>query len=124
MPVQFQGVAVYSFPGAREGRPDGLHAFLEPAATALQDPEPDVGPGLPEKREVNAEPVVLPRRRAAFAEKLLQPFLALRGQPVDLQRPASRSRPRGPARGGSVWSCSSAIRPAARSSCRHGYNDP
>src|SRR5436309_140810 len=36
MPVQFQGVAVYALPGAREGRPDGLHPFLEPAAPALE----------------------------------------------------------------------------------------
>src|SRR5260370_14191798 len=100
MPVQFQGVPVYTFPGAREGRPDGLHAFLEPAATALEDPEPYVGPRLPEKREMNAEPVVFPRRGTTFTEEFLQPLLAVCGQPVHLQRPAARARPRGPARGG------------------------
>src|SRR6478672_12626746 len=93
MPVQFQGVLVHALSGACEGRPDGLHPFLEPAATALEDAEPDVGPGLPEKREVNTEPVVFPRRRTALAEELLQPFLAVGGQPVYLQRPATRTRP-------------------------------
>src|SRR5580704_3546538 len=93
MPVQLQGVTVHTLPGACEGRPDGLHAFLEPAATALEDPEPYVGPGLPEKREMNAEPVVFPRRRSTFAEEFLQPLLAVSGQPVHLQRPAARARP-------------------------------
>src|SRR6201994_1703678 len=93
MPLQFQGVPVHTLPGAREGRPDGLHPFLEPAAPALEDTEPDVGPGLPEKREVNTEPVVFPRRRTALAEEVLQPFLAVGGQPVYLQRPAARTRP-------------------------------
>src|SRR6266852_1597063 len=100
MPVQFQGVAVHALPGAREGRPDGLHAFLEPAAAALKDPEPYVGPCLPEKREMNTEPVIFPRRGTALAEKFLQPFLAVGGQPVHLQRPAARARPRGPRRTG------------------------
>src|SRR5580704_17256248 len=72
MPIQFQGVGVGTLPGAREGRPDGLHALLEPAAAALKDPQPHVGPGLPEEREMNAEPVVFPGRGAALAEKLLQ----------------------------------------------------
>src|SRR5579863_4150264 len=101
MAVQFQRVAVNPFPGPREGRPDGLHAFLEPAAAALQDPEPYVGPGQPEKREMNAEPVVFPRRGAALAEELLQPLLAVGGQPVDLPRPA-RPGPRGPGWPGSA----------------------
>ena len=76
MPVQFQGVAVHALPGSRQSRPDRLHAILEAAAPALEDPEPYVGPRLPEKREVNSEPVVVPRRGAAFAEEVLQPFLA------------------------------------------------
>src|SRR5260370_28138334 len=96
MPVQFQGVPVYTFPGAREGRPDGLHAFLEPAATTLEDPEPYVGPCLPEKREMNAEPVVFPRRGPTLAEEFLQPLLAVGGQPVHLQRPAAPAAPRRP----------------------------
>src|SRR5580658_6913765 len=95
MPMQFQGVAVDTLPGAREGRPDGLHALLEPAAAALKDPQPHVGPGLPEEREMNAEPVVFPGRGAALAEEFLQPLLAVRGQPVHLLRPASRARARG-----------------------------
>src|SRR5580693_1768428 len=93
MPVQFQGVTVHTLPGACEGRPDGLHAFLEPAATALEDPEPYVGPGLPEKREMNAEPVVFPRCRSTLTEEFLQPLLAVGGQPVHLQRPTARARP-------------------------------
>src|SRR6516225_6805112 len=100
MTVQFQGVAVHTLPGACEGRPDGLHTFLKAAATALEDPEPYVGPGLPEEREVNAEPVVVPRRRAALAEELLQPLLALGRQPVYLQRPPAGPRARGP---GPCW---------------------
>src|SRR5579864_8134723 len=97
MPVQFQGVAVHALPGARQSRPDGLHALLEPAAPPLEDPEPYVGPRLPEKREVNAEPVVVPRRRTALAEEVLQPLLAVRRQPVHLHRAPAGTRT---ARGG------------------------
>src|SRR5580700_155255 len=93
MPVQFQGVAVNALPGSRQSRPDGLHALLEPAAPPLEDPEPYVGPRLPEKREVNSEPVVVPRRGTALAEQVLQPFLAFGGQPVHLQRPPAGTRP-------------------------------
>src|ERR1700737_2279264 len=100
MPVQFQGVTVHTLPGAREGRPDSLHPFLEPAAAALEDPEPYVSPGLAEKREMDAEPVVFPRRGTALAEESLQPLLAVGGQPVHLQRPAARPRPRGSGRAG------------------------
>src|SRR5260370_13109661 len=96
MSVQFQGVTVDALPGAREGRPDGLHAFLEPAATALEDPEPHVGPRLPEKREMNTEPVVFPRRGTPLPKEFLQPFLPACGQPVHLQRPAAGPRPSGP----------------------------
>src|SRR6516164_11382162 len=96
MSVQFQGVTVYALPGSREGRPDGFHALLEPAASALEDPEPHVGPRLPEKREMNPEPVVFPRRGTALAEELLQPLLAVGGQPVDLQGPARPACPRPP----------------------------
>src|SRR5580700_5877758 len=125
MPVQLQGVTVHTLPGACEGRPDGLHAFLEPAATALEDPEPYVGPGLSEKREMNAEPVVFPRRGSTFAEEFLQPLLAVSRYTFSDRRPArDRAVPVGPTgTPGSASSCSSAIRPAARSSCRHGYND-
>src|SRR5260370_36502992 len=97
MSVQFQGVTVDALPGAREGRPDGFHAFLEPAAPALEDPEPHVGPRLSEKREVNAEPVVVPRRRTALPEEFGQPLLAVGSQPVHLQRPAPPPCPRRPA---------------------------
>src|SRR6266566_1034711 len=100
MPVQFQGVTVHTLPGAREGRPDGLHPFLEPAAAALEDPEPYVSPGLAEKREMDAEPVVFPRRGTALSEELLQPLLAVGGQPVYLQRPAAGPRPCGSGRTG------------------------
>src|SRR6202050_766341 len=100
MPMQLQGVAVHALPGPRERRPEGLHALLEPAATALEDPQPHVGPGLPEKREMYAESVVVPGRRAALAEQVLQPLLAVGGQPVDLQRPAARAWPDGPVRPG------------------------
>src|SRR5208282_5943121 len=102
MTMQFQSVTVHALPGAREGRPDGLHAFLEPAATALEDPQPYVGPRLPEKREMNTEPVVVPRRGSTLAEEILQPLLAVGGQPVHLQRPAgpAGARPRGPGRAG------------------------
>src|SRR6516165_2427763 len=88
MPVQFQGVAVHAAHGARERRPDSLRPLLEPAAATLEDPEPNVGPGLPENREMNTEPVVLPGRGTPLAEEFLQPLLAVGGQPVHLQRPA------------------------------------
>src|ERR1700756_1877820 len=94
MSVQFQGVAVHAFPGSRQGRPDGLHALLEPAAPALEDPEPYVGPRLPEECEVNPEPVVLPRRGTPPAEGFPHPFFAVARQPVPLQRPAATPRPR------------------------------
>src|SRR6266480_862424 len=92
MPLQFQGVAIHALPGAREGRPDGLHPFLEPAAPALEDPEPYVGPGLPEKREVNSEPVVLPRRWPSLAEEFGQLLLAI-GVPFSSPSTASSSTP-------------------------------
>ena len=76
MPVQLQGVAVHALPGPREGGADGLRALLEPAAPAFEDPEPYVSPRLPEKCEVNPEPVVFPRRGTALAEEFLQPFFA------------------------------------------------
>ena len=67
--MQFQGVLVDALPGARKGSPDGLRALLEPAPPALEDAQPDIGPGLPEKREVNSEPVVFPRRGTALAQR-------------------------------------------------------
>jgi len=48
----------------------------------------------PKKREVDAEPVVFPRRGAALAEELVQPFLAFCGQPAHLQGPAAGPGPR------------------------------
>src|SRR3984957_2890595 len=100
MPVQFQGVAVHALPGARQSRPDGLRALLEPASPPLEDPEPYVGPRLPEKSEVNSETVVVPRRGAAFAEEVLQPVMPFGRQRVHLQRRAAVTRPVG--RGGTV----------------------
>src|SRR4029078_6379484 len=98
MALQFQGVPVHTLPGAREGRPDGLHPFLEPAAPALEDPEPNVGPGLPEKREVNTEPVVFPCRRTALAQEVGQPPPSLGREPA--RRRAGRWPPRLPCRRG------------------------
>src|SRR5271155_2499702 len=93
MSVQFQGVAVHTLPGSRQSRPDGLHPLLEPAAPALEDPEPYGDPRLSEDCEVNPDPVVFPRPWTALAEDLLQPFLAVSRQPVHLQRPPAAARP-------------------------------
>jgi hypothetical protein len=86
--VQLEGVAVHTFPGPGEGRPDAFHPLLEPAAAPLEDAQPHVGSRLAEEREVHPEPVVLPGRGARLAEEFGQPLLAVGGQPVHLQRPA------------------------------------
>src|SRR5262249_22256984 len=48
-----------------------------------RDPQPVSGPALAEEREMQADPVVLPGRGARFGQQVLQPFLAVRRQPVD-----------------------------------------
>ncbi len=83
VPVQFERVAVQPFPGPRHRRPDAVQPLLEPGPAAFQDAQPDVRAGLAEEGEPDAEPVVLPGRGAGLGEDLLQPLLALRGQPVD-----------------------------------------
>src|ERR1700761_173653 len=91
VPLQFERVAVHPLPGAREGRAQPLQPVLEPAAPPLENPEPDVRPGLAEEGEVDAELVVLPGGRARVGEQVLEPLLALGGQPVDDLRPAGRA---------------------------------
>ena len=91
VPLQFERVAVHPLAGARERRPQPFHPVLEAAPPALQDPQPDVCPGLAEEREVDAELVVFPGRRARVDELVLEPLLALGGQPVDDLRPAGRT---------------------------------
>src|SRR5712691_3112030 len=92
VPLQFEGVAVHALPGSRQAGPETLQSFLEPGAPALEDPQPDVRPGLAEEREMHSEPVVFPRRRASLGKQVLQPLLAIGGQPVHDLRPAARER--------------------------------
>ena len=94
VPVQLEGVAVQALPGPGQGGADALHPLLEPAAPALQDPQPDVRPGLAEEGEPDTESVVLPGGGPRLGEQVLQPLLAFGGQPVDDLRPASGQRPR------------------------------
>src|SRR5215831_8166723 len=93
MPVEFKRVTVEPLPGPGHRRPDTGQPLLEPGAPAFQDPQPDVGPGLAEEGEVDAESVVLPGRGARFGQQVLQPLLAVRGQPVDDLRAAAGTRP-------------------------------
>ena len=92
VPVQFERVAVQALPGPRHRRPDGVQPFLQPGPAALQDAQPDVRAGLAEEREPDTEAVVLPGGGARLGQQLLQPLLALRGQPVDDLRPAAGQR--------------------------------
>jgi hypothetical protein len=92
--VQFKGVAVDTLPGARERGAHGLHAFLQPAAAPLEDPQSDIGAGLAEEREVHPEPVVFPRGGTGLGQQVLQPLLAIGGQPVDNLGPPPGARPR------------------------------
>src|SRR5499427_10919736 len=88
VPVQFERVTVQAFPGPRHRRPDAVQALLQPRPAALQDAQPDVRAGQPEEGEPDAEPLVFPGRGAGLGQQLLQPFLALRREPVDDLRPA------------------------------------
>ena len=87
--MQLERVAVHPLSGPGQSSADTLEALLEPGSPAFEDPQAYVRAGLAEEREMHAEPVVLPRRRAGLREQVLQPLLAVRGQPVDdLRSPA------------------------------------
>src|SRR5262249_13441394 len=89
VPVELERVAVEPLPGPRHRRPDAVEPLLQPGPPAFQDPQPDVGPGLAEEREVHAEPIVIPGRWARFGQQILPPLLAVGGQLVDdLRAPA------------------------------------
>src|SRR5262245_10359545 len=92
MPVELERVAVEPLPGPGTSRPDAGEPLLQPGPASLQDSQPDVCPSLAEECEVDAETVVLPGRRARLGQQVLQPFLAVRGQPVDDLRPAAGPR--------------------------------
>jgi hypothetical protein len=92
MALKFERVAVYSLRRPRQRRAYPFHAVLKAAAPAFQDSQPDVCPGLAEEREVHAELVVLPLRRAGLGEQVLQPLLALGGESVDDLRSARPDR--------------------------------
>src|SRR5262249_7585057 len=49
VPLELQGVPVHPLPGARQPGAEGLDPLFQPAAPALQDPEPDIRPGLAEE---------------------------------------------------------------------------
>src|SRR6185312_6154982 len=89
VPLQLERVAVQALSGPRQRRAEGIQPLFEPGPAALQDAQPDVRAGLAEEGEPDAEAVVLPRGRARLGQELLQPLLALRGQPVDDLRPAA-----------------------------------
>ena len=82
--LELEGVAVELLAGAGDRGAGVRLALLEPAAPALEDPQPDVGIGLGEEGEPDAEGFVVPRRRAALGELLLQPLLAVSGELVDV----------------------------------------
>jgi hypothetical protein len=92
VPLELERVTVHPFPGARERRAYPFHPVFEPASPAFQDPQPDVGPGLAKEREVHAELVVFPGRRAGLGQQILQPLLPFSGQPVDDLGPARAAR--------------------------------
>src|SRR6266566_8529641 len=66
MLVKLERVAVQPFPGPGEGRPHTVEPLLEPGAPAFEDPQPDVGAGLAEEGEMNAEAVVFPGCRSGL----------------------------------------------------------
>ncbi|GMA87099.1 hypothetical protein GCM10025868_23490 [Angustibacter aerolatus] len=67
--LQREGVLVGPLAAAGQRGRDRLEALLETAAPALEDAQPDVGAGATEEREVDAEGVVLPRRRTGLADQ-------------------------------------------------------
>src|SRR5262245_14722082 len=81
--LQLEGVAVDALPGPREPGPEGLDPLFQPAAPALEDPQPDVRRGQAEEGEPDAEPVVLPGGGPGLGKQVLQVLLAVSGQPVD-----------------------------------------
>src|ERR1022692_750862 len=93
--LQLKGVAVDPLPGPGQPGAERIDPLLKPAAPALKDPEPDVRPGLAEECEAHAEAVVFPGRGASLGQQILQPLLAVGGQPVDNLGPASGQRARG-----------------------------
>src|ERR1700753_1617700 len=95
MPLQFEGVTVHALPGPGQASTDTLQALLQPGPAAFQDPQPDVGAGLAEEREVDTEAVVLPGGPARPGEELLQELLAVSGQPVHDLGAAAGQRLRG-----------------------------
>src|SRR4029077_19643768 len=81
--LELEGVAIELLPGATQAAGHPLPAFFEPAAPALEDLQADVGVGLREKREPDAEALVLPGRRTVLGELVLQALLAFGGELVD-----------------------------------------
>src|SRR5690606_33771110 len=53
--LEFEGVTVQPVPRPGESRADPLEPFLQTAAPAFEDPQPYVGIGVPEEREVDPE---------------------------------------------------------------------
>src|SRR5215218_580369 len=97
--LQLQRVAVELLPGAGQPGPQAVAALLDPAPPALQDPQPDLGVGLGEEREVDAEALVVVRRRAGLGEQFGEPLLAVRGELVDDLGPLAGQRRHGGVRG-------------------------
>ena len=83
MALQFEGVRVEPLGGPGEHVAQALAALLDPAAAALQDPQPGRLVGAGEEREVHAEAGVVVRLRAGLGEQLCEPLLALGGDLVD-----------------------------------------
>ena len=87
--VHLDRVAVDPLTSAPHGAAEALALLLEPDAPTLEDAHPRLGRGLGEEGEVDAERLVLPRRRARLAEQLGEALLAFGGQRVDDLAPAA-----------------------------------
>src|SRR6202007_1770078 len=83
VPLKLQRVAIDPLTGPGRCRAEALQPLFQPAATALEYPDPHLGTSQAEEREVHAEAVVFPGRRAGLAEQVVQPFLTFCRQPVD-----------------------------------------
>src|SRR3954452_22948713 len=82
--LQFEGVAVELLLGAAQRVDQPVALPLDGPPAALQDPQPDVGRGVPEEGQVDAEAaLVVIGLRAGGADQLGESLLAGGGDRVD-----------------------------------------
>src|SRR3954447_23598481 len=93
VPLQFEGVAVELLLGAPQRVHEPVALPLDGAPAALEDAQPDVGRGVPEERQVDAEAtLVVVGLRAGGADQFVEALLALGGDRVDDLAPAAGQR--------------------------------